>query len=233
MQANMIVAAMLLLAGILPMAVAADENIINLYAGWGHEKGALNLTNVTMVEAYYAFNISDADPEELDESALYDAVGIIKRYRDYGVLVNYLICRDGTVICLAENDSRVWHAKGYNNNSLGVRFVALNATIAARLSRQKGREILPGPNDRQYEALGRLVAELKDGAYPNIVEVVGYDELKAAQNVTVPDSEIDWQKANRHLERRGLEIRHFFRQTSSLIFKDFLFKFCVALEAML
>lgn len=189
----------------------------------------------TLLEVYYAFNISGfgAGWDNLNECELYDFIGIIKQYREYGVLVNYLILQDGTVVCLAENDSRVWHAKGYNNNSLGVRFVALNATIAARLSRQKGREILPGPNDRQYEALGRLVAELKDGAYPNIVEVVGCDELKAAQNVTVPDSEIDWQKANRHLERRGLEIRHFFRQTSSLIFKDFLFKFCVALEAML
>ena len=115
MQANMIAAAMVLLAGILPMAVAADENIINLYAGWGHEKDVLDPANITMLEVYYAFNISGsgADWDNLNECELYDFIGIIKQYREYGVLVNYLICRDGTVICLAKNDSRVWHAKGF------------------------------------------------------------------------------------------------------------------------
>ena len=123
MQANMIAAAMVLLAGILPMAVAADENI-NLYPDWGHEKDVLDPANITMLEVYYAFNISGTDWDSLAEDELYDIVGILKQYQEYDVLVNYLILRDGTVICLAENDSLVWHAKGYNNNSLGVRFVA-------------------------------------------------------------------------------------------------------------
>lgn len=174
--------------------MAANE-VINLYADWGHEENALNPSNVTMLEMYYAFNVSGADPEHLDEYALYDAVGIVKQYRDYGVLVNYLICRDGTVICLAENDSKVWHAGKYNNMSLGIRLIALNATIAERLSAQKGREVLPGPNEAQYEALAWLAAELKS-VYPNIVHVVDYQELKASQGIAVPDSEIDCQRAN-------------------------------------
>lgn len=205
MQANMIVAAMVLLAGILPMAVAADENI-NLYPDWGHEKDVLDPANITMLEVYYAFNISGTDWDSLAEDELYDIVGILKQYQEYDVLVNYLILRDGTVICLAENDSLVWHAKGYNNNSLGVRFVALNATIAARLSEQEGRKILPGPNDRQYKAFAWLIAQLKDGDYPNIIDIAGYDKLNALQNITMPDSEIDWQAVNCSLKQHGLEM---------------------------
>jgi len=118
--------AIMLLLLLAPAAMAADEEqIVDLHAGWGHEEGALNLTNVTMVEAYYAFNISGADPDCLVVEELFDIVGIIKQYQKAGVLVNHVICPDGTIICLAKNKSRVWHAKGYNNNSLGVRFVAL------------------------------------------------------------------------------------------------------------
>ncbi len=197
----------MLLLLLIPAAMAADEEqIVDLHAGWGHEEGALNLTNVTMVEAYYAFNISGADPDRLVEEELFDIVGIIKQYQKAGVLVNYVICRDGTIICLAENDSKVWHAgKHYNNVSLGIRFVALNATIAQRLSEQEGKKILPGPNDQQYESFAWLVAELKK-IYPNIRYVVDYQDIKAEQGIVMPDSEIDWQVVNRHLARRGLEV---------------------------
>lgn len=207
MRTNMIVAAIFFLMGILSMAVAADERIIDLYAGWGHEKDALSPDNVTMLELYYAFNISGADWDSLNECELYDFIGIVRQYQEYDVLVNYLILRDGTAICLADKNSKVWHARGYNDMSLGIRIVALNATIAERLSKQKGMEVPPGPNDQQYAAFARLVAELKDGAYPNIVDITGYDKLKASQNITMPDSEIDWQRVDYYLKRHGSNIR--------------------------
>ena len=56
----------------------------------------------TLLEVYYAFNISGTDWDSLAEDELYDIVGILKQYQEYDVLVNYLIFRDGTVICLAE-----------------------------------------------------------------------------------------------------------------------------------
>lgn len=207
----------LLLLMTISMATAAGGQVINLYADWGHEEDALHPDNVTMLEVYYAFNVSGADPEDLDECDLYDAIGIIKQYRDYGVLVNYLICRDGTVICLAENDSKVWHAGKYNNMSLGIRIIALNATIAERLSVQEGREVSPGPNEKQYEVLAWLVAALKNGSYRNIVDIADYQDLKASQSITVPDSEIDWERVNNHLDRYSLQIWRPGQQASSMM----------------
>jgi hypothetical protein len=169
-----------------------------LYAQWGHFE-TNDVKNKTAVEAYWLFNLSPknnpCDQSNLAACDLFDPIGAIRQLQDYGVLVSFVICRDGTIIKLADEGGTVWHSRGYNNISYGIRFICLNETIAAEFSRQTQKAISPGPNELQYKAFARLIAYLNQ-KHPQMNEVMDFQSMK---NGTVTNSTIDWLKVKKNL----------------------------------
>ncbi|MCX6758818.1 MAG: N-acetylmuramoyl-L-alanine amidase [Candidatus Nealsonbacteria bacterium] len=174
-----------------------DSDIVAMYAQWGHY-GANQTANLTGIEGYYLFNIAGCDQGNLSTCDLYDPFYTVKELRDAGVLVNYVILRDGVIWQLADDGDNVWHARGHNADTLGIRVIALNETVAKKLSEQTGKTVLPGPNEIQLQKLAQLIATLKH-RYPAINTAYDYQYLKGG---TVANSTIDWHKVDWYLKNR-------------------------------
>lgn len=185
-----------------------DSEIMPLYAQWGRSNETRPVEHITAAEAYYSFNISNSvaqcDQSNLASCDLFDPIGTIKEYQDYDVLVHFLICRDGTIIQLAPVENITWHARGFNNDTVGVRIIALNETVAAEYSRQTGKKIAPGPNEIQYRQFARLIATLKT-KYPGTGFALDYRDIKGN---TVANSTIDWSIAGKYLRLCGFAIEN-------------------------
>ncbi|GEM_PF-2559602 len=182
-----------------------DSDIVAIYAQWGHYS-ANQTANLTGIEAYYLFNIAGCDQGNLSTCDLYNPFYAVKELHDASVLVNYVILRDGVIWQLADDGDNVWHARGHNADTLGIRVIALNETVARKLSNQTGKPVLPGPNEIQLQKMAQLIATLKH-RYPTINTAYDYQYLKggAVANSTIDWNKVDWYLENRYQSRLSIQ----------------------------
>lgn len=128
-----------------PKPASKDFAIKERMVSWGYEKIANRKIDTIVVHSSY--NSLGGD--------IYDVEKIIEIYKSYGVSPHYIITREGKIYRLVDDKNIAYHAgeskvpdgrTNVNNFSIGIEMVNSKTE---------------GPSGAQYEALKRLIKEIK------------------------------------------------------------------------
>lgn len=141
-----------------------------------------------------------SDPYGLDR--------ILAIYCDAGVSAHYLIDRDGTVYQLVSEDRAAFHARAWNDRSIGIEMLAIgSSTDMSRYLTAEEYSRIPkchlGYTAAQYRVLRRLIGDIRR-RHPEILHdrehIVGHEDIDP-QRKSDPGTLFDWSRIE--LPRRG------------------------------
>lgn len=141
----------------------------------------------------------------------YNMAYIRQTFTDYGVSINYIIDRDGTVYCYIPEERAAWHAgKGtlsagekytnaLNKYSIGIELVGMGSAsdMSQYLTEKEYAALdrsLIGFTDAQYTSLSLLVDDIctRYGIEKDREHIIGHEDYSPAK--TDPGELFDWGK---------------------------------------